>query len=255
MLAWALSVGLGASVGLTELATRYRDEPSALRKLASFWTYVAINAAASTTAYALIQAFDWNFGLPEGDGRTATQVLAAGFSAMALIRSSFVILKVGDQEVDVGPSVVLTSLLSVVDRAVDRSRAAERSRSVGETMRGVSFAKARLSLPPYCLGLMQNVPLEEQQKLRAAVDALGLLDTDDDLKSLNLGLLLMNVVGPTVLQCAVRDLGAMIKPGHNTTQRRVARRGSALGAAAHRGISPDTQCQREREQQRPVGDR
>jgi hypothetical protein len=226
MLAWALSVGLGASVGLTELTTRYRDEPSALPKLASFWTYVALNAAASAAAYALILSFGWTFGVAAGAGRSATQVLGAGFSAMALIRSSLVILKVGDQEVDVGPSAVLASLLSVVDRAVDRSRAAERSRSVGEAMRAVSFAKAKLSLPPYCLGLMQNVPLEEQQKLRTAVDALGLLDIDDELKSLNLGLLLMNVVGPVVLQCAVRDLGDLITDGEAMPRRPARRAGS-----------------------------
>ena len=44
-----------------------------------------------------------------------------------------------------------------------------------------------------------------------SVDGLGLADMDDDLKSLNLGLLLMNTVGPTVLEAAVRDLGVRIK--------------------------------------------
>ena len=78
-------------------------------------------------------------------------------------------------------------------------------------MGGVSFAKAKISLPAYCLQLMQNVPLEEQQKLRTSVDGLGLTAMDDDLKALNLGLLLMNTVGPAVLEAAVRDLGARIE--------------------------------------------
>jgi hypothetical protein len=58
---------------------------------------------------------------------------------------------------------------------------------------------------------MQNVPLEEQQNLRTAVEALGLTDMEDELKSLNLGLLLTNTVGPAVLNAAVRDLGAKIR--------------------------------------------
>ena len=72
--------------------------------------------------------------------------------------------------VDAGDrNAVLTSLLSVVDRAVDRHRAADRSKSIVATMSGVSFTKAKIAVPAYCLQLMQNVQLEEQQKLRAAV--------------------------------------------------------------------------------------
>jgi hypothetical protein len=78
-------------------------------------------------------------------------------------------------------------------------------------MSTVCFLKAKISLPAYCLQLMQNVPLDEQQKLRTSVDALGLTAMEDELKSLNLGLLLMNMVGPAVLEAAVRDLGTKIE--------------------------------------------
>jgi len=211
MVAWVVAVALGGGVGLVELVTRYRDEPFALRGALSFWVYILLNAGASALAYALIRIFGWTFGVGPGSARTATQVLIAGLAAMALFRSSLFNLKIGDEDVSIGPSALLTSLLSVVDRAVDRRRAAERSRSISKVMNGVSFAKAKISLSAYCLQLMQNVPLEEQQKLRTSVEGLGLTDMDDDLKSLNLGLLLMNTVGPTVLEAAVRDLGTRIK--------------------------------------------
>lgn len=148
---------------------------------------------------------------PAGSARAATQVLVAGLAAMALFRSSLFNLKVGDEDVSIGPSALLTSLLSVVDRAVDRRRATQRSRSISKVMNGVSFAKAKISLSAYCIQLMQNLSLEDQGKLRTAVDGLSLTDQPDDLKSLNLGLLLMNTVGPGVLEAAVRDLGARIK--------------------------------------------
>jgi hypothetical protein len=130
---------------------------------------------------------------------------------MALFRSSLFNLRIGEEDVAIGPNALLTSLLSVVDRAVDRRRAADRSKSIVATMGGVSFARAKIALPAYCLQLMQNVPLEEQQNLRTAVEALGLTDMEDELKSLNLGLLLTNTVGPAVLGAAVRDLGAKIR--------------------------------------------
>jgi hypothetical protein len=205
------SIALGASVGLAELVTRYRDEPTALPRSVSFWMYLALNAGASALAYQLIQVFGWTFGITASPAALATtQVLVAGLSAMALFRSSLFTLKIGDEDVAVGPSAILTSLLAVVDRAVDRRRATARSALVGDIMSQVSFGKAKLSLPAYCLQLMQNVPLDEQQRLRTSVDALGVVDMDDALKSLNLGLLLMNTVGPVVLKAAVRDLGDRI---------------------------------------------
>jgi hypothetical protein len=207
---WLGAAALGAAVGLAELVTRYRDQPSALLGSISFWLYLLMNAGASAGALALIDVFGWNFGVQDEAPRAVTQVLVAGLAAMTLFRSSLFNLRIGEEDVAIGPNAVLTSLLSVVDRAVDRRRAADRSKSIVATMSGVAFGKAKIALPAYCLQLMQNVPLEEQQKLRTAVEALGLADMDDDLKALNLGLLLTNTVGPVVLTAAVRDLGSKI---------------------------------------------
>jgi len=211
MLGWVAVAALGAAVGLAELVTRYRDQPSALPGSVSFWIYLLMNAGASVGALALIRLFSWDFGIADAPARAATQVLIAGLAAMALFRSSLFNLRIGEEDVAIGPNALLTSLLSVVDRAVDRRRAADRSKSIVATMGGVSFARAKIALPAYCLQLMQNVPLEEQQNLRTAVEALGLTDMEDELKSLNLGLLLTNTVGPAVLGAAVRDLGAKIR--------------------------------------------
>jgi hypothetical protein len=210
MLEWLAAAALGASVGFAELVTRYRDEPMALPQSVSFWVYLLLNSGASFLAFQLVQVFGWTFGIAAGPAQITMQVLVAGLSAMALFRSSLLTLRIGDSDLDVGPSALLTSLLAVVDRAVDRRRATGRSKSVSEIMSKVAFAKAKMSLPAYCLQLMQNVPLDEQQRLRTSVDALALVEMDDELRSLNLGLLLMNTVGPTVLKVAVRDLGARI---------------------------------------------
>jgi hypothetical protein len=60
---------------------------------------------------------------------------------------------------------------------------------------------------------MQNVPDDEGRKLRTSIDALAITDMDDKLRSLNMGLLLINTVGPEVLETAVQQLGDDIKPG------------------------------------------
>jgi len=78
-------------------------------------------------------------------------------------------------------------------------------------MKDVDFSKAVKALPPFCLGLMQNVPPEDQQKLKKAVEDLEGSDAEASVKSLLLGLELMNVVGKDVLTTAVTSLGEQIQ--------------------------------------------
>lgn len=130
----------------------------------------------------------------------------ASLSALALFRSSLFTIRIGGQDVGIGPNTLLTTLLSVADRGVDRIRAKNRSTQVTSTMADVSFSKARIALPAFCLALLQNVPASEQRDLAIAVDALVASEMTDTQKTYALGLLLMNLVGPDVLSHAVTAL-------------------------------------------------
>jgi len=130
---------------------------------------------------------------------------------MVLFRSAVATVRVGDQDTAIGPSIVLFTLLAIADRSVDRSRGGDRSKRVVKIMKDVSFEKSRIALPAYCLALLQNVPAEEQQDLTNAVNSLAGSPMSDSLKSLNLGLLLMNLAGPALLTAAVDALQAEIK--------------------------------------------
>ncbi|MDA0160413.1 hypothetical protein OM076_09060 [Solirubrobacter ginsenosidimutans] len=80
-------------------------------------------------AFGVIQAFGWRFGLDATASETAVatlQVIVAGLAAAARFRSSLFTTRVGNQDVGVGPSALLDTLLNAVDRAVDRRRAVER---------------------------------------------------------------------------------------------------------------------------------
>ena len=74
----------------------------------------------------------------------------------------------------------------------------------------VSFEKAQDALTPHCLALMQNLSKEEVDQIEEAVAGIADSPTIDQVKALNLGLLLMNYVGPDVLRKAVRTLGDQI---------------------------------------------
>lgn len=207
---------LGALVGAVELASRYRDRPSALLGVASAWLYVLLNAAASIAVLWIVHIFNWRFGT-SADQAAALQVLVAGLAALALFRSSFFTVRIGDQEVGVGPNLILSMLLGVADRGVDRMRAKDRSQQVTRIMRGVHFARARVALPAFCLALLQNLPEKEQQELAVALEALADSEMTDTQKSYALGLLLINIVGPEVLQSAVTALDEEIREPSQVT--------------------------------------
>jgi hypothetical protein len=131
---------------------------------------------------------------------------------MALLRTSLFTLRVKESDVSIGPAALLQVILSSADRACDRLRAGPRAAKVKTIMEGVSFASACEALPMHSLALMQNLSADEQTALGRAVDALkGRKDLTDEIKSYNLGLLLMNYVGEDVLGEAVRTLGTAIQ--------------------------------------------
>lgn len=195
-------------VGWTELAQRYRDRPTGpLRTLAGA-TYVLVNALAAMGALALVR----HLGLAAETGlpKDVAQVILAGLGAMAFFRSAFFTMRVGEADLPLGPALVLQVILNAADRAYDRFRAAERSQAVSRIMRDVSFERAKQPLPAYCMKLMQNVSPEEAQRLANDLKALDESGMGPRSKSHNLGLLLMNVVGETTLETAVKDLGNII---------------------------------------------
>jgi len=202
---WVAVALLGGVVGAGELASRYKDDPMAAIRTWPAIFYIAINSAASVAALGLIHAMS-SFK----DSRW-TQILMAGISAMAFFRTSLFVVRAGDRDVGVGPSGFLQIFLSAADRAVDRGRAAVRSAAVAKAMKDIDFTKASKALPMFCLGLMQNVAPEDQQKLKQAVEDLGKSDAEPSVKSLLLGLELMNVVGKDVLTTAVTSLGEQIR--------------------------------------------
>jgi hypothetical protein len=203
-------VGVGGLVGLAELVARYKDAPSQAVRTFSAGFYIGLNALAAGVALALIRVFDWTFG-QEGDAVRWVQVLVAAFGSMALFRSSLFVVRVGDQDVGVGPSSLLQIMLFAADRDVDRHQATTRADLVGRVMKDVAFDKAVVALPTLCLNLMQNVPPEEQEDLSSEVKALAAADMAPEDKTLNLGLRLLNTVGAGVLENAVTALGDRIK--------------------------------------------
>ncbi len=195
---------LGIAVGATELLSRYRDRPWAAVCSPAGLVYMAVNGAAS--CFALFLMFAWK--VPSSDA--ATRVLTAGFSAMAFFRSGLLTTRVNDQDLPIGPNLVLKILLDVLDRAYDRERTFQRADLVRSVMGGVSYEKARTVLKQFSLNLMQNVSKEERDKFDTDIAAIEKETSDPETQALAFGLRLFDIVGDTTLAEASRVLGSSI---------------------------------------------
>jgi hypothetical protein len=101
------------------------------------------------------------------------RILAAGLAAMALFRSSLFTLRIGTQDVQIGPNELLKRLLFAVDRGVDRVQADRRDAFVTAATTGLPTwfdpDYVATTFVPYCFGLMQNVTKDEQQQIAQEV--------------------------------------------------------------------------------------
>jgi hypothetical protein len=206
---YELVATFGAAVGIAEILARYRDSPSyAVFTLPSFG-YIFLNALASIGALLLIFSQGWQFGA-DGGAVLPTQLMVAGFGSMALFRSSLLTVKVGTDDVGVGPSLVLSVVLAALDRSVDRLLGADRAGRAKDLMSDVDYRKAKDSLPSVAMAVMQNLDPGDKAALKARLSEINEDPLPDDAKRLLLGLALTQTVGPEVLRTAKEALGDTI---------------------------------------------
>ena len=207
---WQLLVAglLGGAVGATELAARYRDDPVAALRTLPGVVYVIVNIAAAVAALVIVKAFGWTFGLASDASALqvqVVQVLVAGVGSAALFRSSLFTVHQGDQEIGIGPSALLASLLGLVDRGVDRQRALERLGR--DDLAGLSFDRDYVALTELCTGALQNLDKAEAQGIGELAARLkeepGLSDT---VKLDCFALEMLTLVGPKAIQAAAQRL-------------------------------------------------
>jgi hypothetical protein len=169
----ALAFLLGALTGFSEIVSRYRDEPLRAGCNPAGFAYMLFNGAIALGAYALLGRYDEAI-LPGLADDPFLLAMAAGFGAMALFRSKFFIFRTDDgREYPIGPSIVLESLLRLIDRNIDRRRAARRQALVVDLMSGIDGYE---KLAQYLLASLlsfQNLTTEERTEIAATVKRYG----------------------------------------------------------------------------------
>jgi len=205
---------LGGATGVVELVSRYKDDPVAAVQSVAAVNYILLNVLSSVAALLLLQTYGKDLLGESGSvEKVISQMLVAGFGAMAFLRTSIFNVSIGNERVAVGPAALLEVLLSAADRAVDRRRAYSRSTSLKKMgWDKISFDKSRVALPAYCFALMQNVSAKEQNAVGEHIKAVTgnkMLTPQQKLRLIVLAI--MNIVGEEVLKEAQSGLGKEIE--------------------------------------------
>jgi hypothetical protein len=195
---------LGSVIAISEISSRFRDEPVKVLRYPASLIYIALNVMLSLLVLALAYAFNWRFGVAPGEpGQTVdiTRVLVAGLGAALVLRSSLMTVRVGGKDVNIGPSAAFTTLLDLLEERIDRKRASQRLRL--NYWHDLSFSEdhgALVTLISYSL----------QRPVERDADRLGALAADlqkqsslsDSVRMDRLCFALLNIAGEVAVEAA-----------------------------------------------------
>ena len=197
---------LAGLVGVVEVLSRYRDVPVIVLREWPAWTYIGTNAVAGVLALVVIDTLGWPLAdeLPSGVQRGA-QIGAAAFGALAVMRTAVIQIRVDDRDVHVGPHWFLNALLGFTANRMSIRRARHVQEITTKIMSKVDFDQAKLQLPSLCFSLMRT-PQEVQKDVSREITSFDVSTMANKTKSLQLGLVLLDLVGEDVLSQAVETL-------------------------------------------------
>ena len=187
----------GSLVGMSEIASRYRDEP--LRAVASPFglIYAVVNGSFSIAAAFIILRFSSTFPGIATDG--VLLAITAGFGATTVMRTRLAVIKGADgNDVSIGPDYVVNILMQAVDKNVDRHRAAVRQAIVVDHLGHIrtlgSFTTAADCLLA-SLNAFQNLDTVVKDSLTDVFEEYQKRTIPDDIKYLAMGFVFLTIVG------------------------------------------------------------
>lgn len=191
-----LSMVFGGLVGASEIASRYRDEPFLAIVSLPGRVYLVFNAVISAFAYFLLQHYKDRIFPGLGNDLLLASVIG-GFGAMVVLRSKLFSFKTESGETfSVGPDAAVSTLLSTVDRNIDRYRSFDRQALVfKETTRIGNPKEAPVFLRTF-LASYQNLSDNEKKQLNEAIDRIiERTDLDDRVKLMAISFGFLNISG------------------------------------------------------------
>jgi len=208
----------GCSVGFSEILSRYRDEP--LRATGNRYglTYLGINGFISLAAFGVLRHYPSAIFPKIADDNFMASIVA-GFGAMAVMRSKLFIFRSDDgKEYPIGPAIVIETILRVVDRKIDRFRAAQREQRVFSSLRNIGNFEQAADYLTASLLAFQNLSQDEKRDIAAVIQQYREQKSwPPPLKTMAMGFAFLTIAGEENFDQVVNDLTTYLKTLTPTT--------------------------------------
>jgi hypothetical protein len=209
------TAAIGGLVGFGELVSRYRDAPWRVAIMRPGLLFIGVNALASALALFLLAEFHTELHAPDNN---VLRVILAGTGAMVVVRTKiFTVRQPSGSDIAVGPAFILDTMLSAINREVDRRRAQMRVERVarGATAFGIYAYDSAVDFLAASLAAFQNLDTDITKKLdsdlrRLATDS-KLAVLDDEVKFLIAGYSLLTEFGDRAFDAVFTSLAAYLK--------------------------------------------
>jgi len=207
-----LAFVFGSLVGFSEILSRYRDEPFLATANLYGLTYLGINGSISLGAFGLLLHYPTGI-FPKIAGDHFMVSIVAGFGAMAVMRSKLFIFRSDDgKEYPIGPSIVLETILRVVDRKIDRLRASQREKRVFSSLKDISNFDAAADYLTASLLSFQNLSQDEKRDIAAVIQQYRDQKLwPPALKTMAIGFAFLTIAGEENFDQVVSDLITYLK--------------------------------------------
>jgi len=202
----------GTLVGFSEILSRYRDEPLKATFTRFGLTYLAINGLISLAAFGLLLHYPAAI-FPKIAGDKFLAAAVAGFGAMSVMRSKLFSFRSDDgKEYPIGPSIVIDTILHVVDRKIDRQRASQREIHVFSKLKDISDFDAASEYLTASLLSFQNLSQDEKREIAAVIQEYrDQKSWPPALKTMAVGFAFLTIAGEDNFDQIVDDLITYLK--------------------------------------------
>ena len=221
----SLAILFGELVGFSEITTRYRDEPLRATFNRFGIAYLLINGVFSGSAFFLMRAYGAKI-LPSAQEPPLMAAIVSGFGAMTILRSKLFVFRTDDgKEIPIGPDLVITSILRIMDRKIDRLRAARRQQLVFELAQRIAKVAGNdadfdnpNSFVIISLASFQNLSTEEKQQISATSDVLRekFKGKPSLFKAMVLAFVVLDIAGEENLRAIMQDLEQYLRSTGST---------------------------------------
>jgi ABC-type transport system involved in multi-copper enzyme maturation permease subunit len=213
VIGWALTSTLfGMLVGLSEILSRYRDEPLLASATGAGIAYLFLNGVLALAAFMVLQMYPGKI-FPDLAKDLFLTSIVAGFGAMVVFRSKLFTFRSPDgKDYSIGPAIVLETALRTIDSKIDRRRATERQIEVFQAMHDLTDFSSTASYIEASLLSFQNLSQDDKAAIANVIQEYR--DTSkwpDSLKVLGLGFAFLNLACDTNFDQVITNLKAYLK--------------------------------------------